>query len=427
MLGVVRSIIAKFFKAKNVRSSEGGVTDNNQLGLVGQNSLHAKKKHDLIFWAVIGLGVLLVFCWSGYKSQVKPTAGSSKDEEKEPLKLEVASEALDSEKMWRNHFEDKLGEITSKTNEKMQLIENSINEQAAANSNNLKVELENLRAQIKYLSEEQVATKKELLNSRLQLEQAKETGERSEGDAIRNLPSSIKVNNLERGETFDTPKSSRKYIPETAYVTGVLLNGLAVSTAIGSRGEPVAVDIKITDRGSLPKNFDIDLKTCKILGSSYGDLSSERAIIRAEILSCTDPTSEMIYTTKIVGQVFGDDGINGVKGRVVQTSNRHLKNAVLGSMISGFTSSTKSQGQFAVSSIGAISTKQQGVADVFKNGALEGMGNSGERIADYYIKQAESMSPVLVIRGGTKVDVLFTKGVYLGGKDVKQKIEEERK
>ena len=162
------------------------------------------------------------------------------------------------------------------------------------------------------------------------------------------------------------------------------------------------------------------------MGSSYGDLSSERAIVRAEVLSCTDPVSELIYTTKIAGLIHGDDGMNGIKGKVIQTSGKHLKNAIVGSMISGFAGSAKGQDQMIITSFGAGATKKKGMGDMLQDGAFAGASNAAEKIADYYIKQAESMSPVLLVSGGTKVDIVFTKGVYLSALDVQEKLEQSR-
>lgn len=400
--------------------------DNNQIGTdfeAAQSSVKAKNKQDLILWTALVTVLLIAVIWLKYKSSMSDTSREVK-EEKETLKLEIASKSLDAEKMWRNHFEDKLTEITDQSKTKLELIENSINEQSNAYTNQLKMELDKLKAQLEYITEEQAISKKELLDSKLQAQQEREAQSSRHGHDSET--SNFTINNLGRDEMFDRPKSSRNFIPETAYVSGILLDGLAVSTSMGSSAEPVPVVIRITSRGSLPKNFNIDLTTCKILGSSYGDLSSERAIIRAEVLSCTDPVNEVVYTTRIAGNVYGDDGMNGIKGKVVQTSSKHLKNAIAGGMISGFAGSAKSQGSFAITGAGAVSTGKQKFGDVLKDGGLEGASNAAERIADYYIKQAESMSPILIVSGGTKVDILFTKGVYFGALDVQEKLQQAR-
>ncbi len=174
------------------------------------------------------------------------------------------------------------------------------------------------------------------------------------------------------------------------------------------------------------KNFEVDLKQCRILGSSYGDISSERAVIRLETMICEDKELEQIITTKVAGIVYGDDGMNGIKGKVVQTSNKLVKNAMIGGLLSGLSQNMQNQSQFALTSLGAVSTQKQGMGDTLKNSAFAGSSNAAEKIADYYLKQAESMSPVLFIAGGSKVDIVFTKGVTVGTGDVRERIERSR-
>lgn len=387
-----------------------------------ESSLLAKKKHDLI--VLLGLGVTVIIGLSFMKYRSNSLSGVEAEVDvKLPLKLEVASHALDIDKMWRNHFEDKLTDAKTSADEKLKLIETSINEQAVAYTNQLKGEIEKLKAQMQYLSEEQASSRREWSQARAKSDD-EDKAQKSNYPLIDE--SHITVNHMDRGEIFDRPKSARSFIPETAYVKGILLGGIAVSTSIGSSSEPVPVVIRITERGSLPKNFNIDLTHCKIMGSTYGDLSSERAIVRAEVLSCTDPVSELIYTTKVAGLIHGDDGMNGIKGKVVQTSGKHLKNAIVGGMISGFASSAKGQDQMIISSFGSGTTKKKGMGDILQDGAFAGASNAAEKIADYYIKQAESMSPVLLVSGGTKVDIVFTKGVYLNALDVQEKLEQLR-
>jgi len=351
--------ISNFKQGQRGLPQDSKVQTDNLASPHAKSSMQAKKKHDYI--VLLGLGVTVIIGLSFMKYRSNSLSGVDTEvDAKLPLNLEVASHALDIDKMWR--------------------IKANLNENDKSQKSNYP-----------------------------QVDDSR-----------------ITVNHMDRGEIFDRPKSARSFIPETAYVKGILLGGIAVSTSIGSASEPVPVVIRITERGSLPKNFNIDLTHCKIMGSSYGDLSSERAIVRAEVLSCTDPVSELIYTTKIAGLIHGDDGMNGIKGKVIQTSGKHLKNAIVGSMISGFAGSAKGQDQMIITSFGAGSTKKKGMGDMLQDGAFAGASNAAEKIADYYIKQAESMSPVLLVSGGTKVDIVFTKGVYLSALDVQEKLEQSR-
>lgn len=414
--------IASFKKRQHANSEDQKLQNDNLTVPNAENSIQAKKKHDLIVLFSLAVTVIIGLIFMQYRSKHSSGTGGDVDS-KAPLKLEVASNALDIDKMWRNHFEDKLTDAKTSADEKLKLIENSINEQSVSYTNQLKTEIEKLKAQIGYLSEEQALARREFADSKIKYEE-KDNTRKNHYPQIDE--SRITVNHMDRGEIFDRPKSARSFIPETAYVKGILLGGIAVSTSIGSSSEPVPVVIRITDRGSLPKNFNIDLTHCKIMGSSYGDLSSERAIVRAEVLSCTDPLTELVYTTKIAGQIHGDDGMNGIKGKVVQTSGKHLKNAMIGGMISGFAGSAKGQDQMIITSFGAGASRKKGAGEMLKEGGFAGASNAGEKIADYYIKQAESMSPVLLVSGGTKVDVVFTKGVYLNALDVQEKLQQLR-
>lgn len=424
-----QKIISKIARVKaniagNWQAGEEGDNSAQLASSAANDSVAAKSQHERIFWLVILSSFCLLVAYR-YLQVNRQTSKTEQERLNSPMNIQVASSALDAEKMWRNHFEDKLVDNSEKVTEKLKLIETSINQQTSDAQQQIKVEMANLKTQMQYLAAELGSARKELGEVKSKSLQDQEAGEAGTGRSKYDLISeaNINVNHLERVERFDHPKSSRNYIPETAYVKGVLLGGIAVSTAIGSSSEPVPVIIRITDRGNLPKNFNIDLTHCQIMGSSYGDLSSERAIVRAEILSCKDPVNELIYTTKLAGIIFGDDGMNGIKGKVVQTSGKHLKNAMIGGMISGLASSSKGQDAFSITSLGAVGNKRKGAGEMTKDGLLNGASSAAEKLADYYIKQAETMSPVLLVSGGTKVDVVFTKGVYLGALDVQEKLE----
>jgi conjugal transfer pilus assembly protein TraB len=390
-------------------------------------ALQASSNQNKIFWSLVMSGFVILVGYSYLKNKAPSDLNKTLEKQNTPMNIQIASSNLDADKMWRNHFYDKLEESDQKSQKKLDLIEQTIDEQAKFQQEEFKKELDKYKAQIQYLASELEGAKRDIGDVKNKANKEDEYGEDSKIGKFKGQDEAkIVVNSLDRDSKFDRPKSSRSYIPETAYVEGVLLGGLAVSTSIGSSSEPVPVVIRVVGKGSLPTNFNIDLTRCKIMGSSYGDISSERAIIRAEVLSCNDPIRELIYTTKIAGVIHGDDGMNGIKGRVVQTSGKHLKNAMLGSIVGGFAGSVKGQDVFALTSFGAVNTKQKGVGEVAKEGALDGVASAGEKLADYYIKQAESMSPILLIAGGVKVDVVFTKGVYLGALDVQEKIETAR-
>ena len=240
------------------------------------------------------------------------------------------------------------------------------------------------------------------------------------------MPAELGITAIDTRISVKPPVSSYNHIPATSYVSGHLLGGIAVSTSVTSASEPIPVVIKLTGRGNLPKKFAVDLKECRLLASSYGDISSERAIVRAEELICENKAAGLITSTKVSGVIYGDDGANGIRGTVVSMSDKHLKNAVIGGVLSGFAGTAKGQGGLDITALGAVSTKSKGINDMAQDGLLSGASSAAEKLADYHIKLAENISPVILVPGGTKVDVMFTKSVEIGSTDIEEVIKSER-
>lgn len=424
----ISALLGKKGQGQGGRGIDSGLTDgasetaNNQPG-----TILAKQILRLVLFILGALATVIVVInvvAAVNSSSRKKGSDSKADVKPEELKIELAGNALDPEKMWRNHFEEKLIDSEGKVNDKLLLIDESLKEKERTIEERTRADLELMRQQLEFAKNELREATEELRSFKEeQLMDKQQEGGREAFTDYGNITSY----QIDTDRDIARPKSSRNFIPETAYVSGVLLGGISVSTGAFSSSEPTPVIIRITDRGNLPKNFEVDLKSCRILGSSYGDLSSERAIIRAEVMSCNDITSEQIITTKIAGMAFGDDGVNGVKGKVVQTSTKQLQHAFLGGVLSGFAGAAKSGEQFTFTGAGAINTKQSPFKDRLKDSTLGGMGTAGEKIADYYLRQAENMSPVLQIPAGSRVDVVFTKGAYIGSQNVRRNIEQDRR
>lgn len=382
-----------------------------------------------IVMALVILGAIAVVALLVAKVEFG-TKGTSKTAHSQPnetgdkakkIKVEVASKALDPDRMWRNHFEEKLSDAQITTNEQLRKIAESIDAKSRETLSetkddikNLKEQLENARRQL-----EEAADDMRALTSAMQTT--------SQDENITPYEMNLESYHIEDEASIEVPRDIKMYIPETSYIEGTLLAGIAVSTSVGSSSEPVPVVVRVTGKGNLPSNFAAKLNDCRVLGSSYGDISSERAVIRAESLVCINKDTDEVITTKIAGTIYGDDGMNGIKGKIIDRSTKNMKNAALGGLLSGFAGTMKSEGQFTLSSVGAVNTTKQGFDGRLKDNALSGMGTAAEKIADYYIKQAENMSPVLLVPGGTRVDIVFTKGVYLGSSDIVKKIDQDRK
>lgn len=369
---------------------------------------HKFRNHIIVSLFILLLFLAKIFFFSS-------TRPKSRHQTK-PIEIQVAADSIDTEKMWRNHLEEKI--IGS---------EESQQEHIAKIKDLISKELEKLRMERR---QEIDGARREIDDTRKQysslLQDIKDLQTiNADKNQPYNMGKEVSISSITPGnELRPDPEDGRFYIPETSYLTGYLMGGIAVSTSIGSASEPVPIAVRIIDKGNFPSNFDLDVRNCRILGSAYGDLSSERAVIRAETLICSRPKKNEIITTKISGIIYGDDGMNGIRGRIIDMSSKHIKNAALGGMISGFASTIKSETGLALN---PLQTADRKIEKKLMDNSMKGASSAAEKIADYYIKQAENMSPILMIPGGTKVDVVFTRGVLLGSNDIRSKILKERR
>lgn len=389
------------------------------------NSQISKRQKSVVkgvafFILLLGFGLFILV-------EEKAKNAANKDQILEPLshlKVELPDKGLDTERHWRDHFES---EMTRNKEE----INASLDSMKREQDDLLRKARENIRIELSATKEKLDMAKAELANAALELR--RDQAPREESIQQLHMESNLTVQEFNQEVSYDRPKSAVNYIPEGTYFTGNLLGGIVVSTALNAPDEnatPITIKLKGRfNKGrsttNLSKLNKLPLHECRIMGSAYGDLSSERAIIRLEKLTCLE--NGFYRTSKIAGQIFGPDGFNGIKGKVVSTSTKHLKNAAIGGMISGLSSSAKGQDGLSIIGGGAITTKKKSMGDLFSNGAMSGVSNMGDKLAEYYLRQAEAMSPVLTIETGARVNAQITKGFFVGEASTHRKIKSEKK
>ncbi|XVN42251.1 MAG: TraB/VirB10 family protein [Candidatus Rickettsia vulgarisii] len=119
------------------------------------------------------------------------------------------------------------------------------------------------------------------------------------------------------------------------------------------------------------------------------------------------------------GWLIGEDGRPGIKGIVVDKSSDVARMVVLNGVLGGIAKFFQTQATNGVFPISPITGQQNALKaqDALKGGVYSGTGNALEKLADFAIKQAESMSPVIVVGSGRVVDVVFRKGFDLRDSD----------
>ena len=171
------------------------------------------------------------------------------------------------------------------------------------------------------------------------------------------------------------------------------------------------------DDGRLPRNIRVPLKGSVLVGSAQGDLSTERVMIRGERLTLVEKDGSFVET-EVSAYVSGEDGREGLRGVVVDRSGQIVMRAAFSGFLQGVGQSAE-----ALVSKQKTPTTQDSAVSIGVGGTTSAMG----KLTDYYIKRAEQLQPAIQIAAGRVVDVIFTKSVKIGEKDLKKKIELQRR
>lgn len=208
-------------------------------------------------------------------------------------------------------------------------------------------------------------------------------------------------------------RSDKNYVSAGSFVKAILLSGLDAASGVTNQGSPRPVLLRLLNPGTLPNAGKSKLQDCLVTAAGIGDISSERAYIRLERMSCKS-VDGALTDYPVFGSVIGPDGKDGVRGIPVWREGALLQRAALAGSFSGLAGGI-SQG-YTTSSISALgNTSGVKAGSLLKYGAASGASSALEKLADYHIKRAEQYQPIIQVSAGTQVDILFLKGFYLDG------------
>lgn len=377
------------------------------------------QKYKNLLIAVSGVFALMA-CVYAFKEHKKKI--TLKELDKKEVTIQTAKEAVPGDQLWFNDFEQKLIEEKearekelSLTKKMLEATQETLSKANSDISNNIQNELLALKAELENLRKEKT---QEIRNIESVLNQKK-------NELNSNFYKNIGVTSAEE-RSHNAPQDISGYIPAGSYVTGRLLSGVVASTGVRAEEEPHPITIKLTDNAKLPNNFGYDIKLCHVIGSARGVISSERVFIRLETLSCVDKKQKAIET-KISGHVVGPDGIEGIKGEVVSMDTKHLTNAAIAGALGGFANAMQpSNRDTQIRIVNGQKDTQSSFLTNAGNNAVSNLANTVNTLADYHIKFAESIQPVIQIPSATQIELVFLQGVQLGSKNIARVINNER-
>ena len=217
------------------------------------------------------------------------------------------------------------------------------------------------------------------------------------------------------------------YLPAGSILSGTMVSGLDAPTSNQSRQDPFPALLRLKHEAFLPNFYKMDISECFVIASGYGDLSSERAYLRAERISCIKKDGTVIETPMDAYSV-GEDGKTGVRGRVVSKNGQIIGNALLAGFVSGLGKAFTPQ-RVQPLSLNPSGTQQfQYPSPEMVGGQAIGGGvhEAANQIASYYLEMARNIFPVVEIDAGRKIDLILVRGMSLVPKSRSSSILTER-
>lgn len=222
---------------------------------------------------------------------------------------------------------------------------------------------------------------------------------------------------------MDKPKHNvshvDKIIPAGTSAKAILVSSVDAICGVYTSNDPIPVKLRIIDDGHLPKGVTAKLKGGIIIASAFGNISNERVYMRLEKMTQVKPNGDFVET-EVTGFVSGEDGKFGVRGIVVDKSDKIVRNAAYSGFLGGVANAL--QAAVANRSIDSWNRNYNVSADVIKEGCVGGTSDAFDMLADYYIKRAEQVQPVIQVNAGRVVDITFTEGTEQGDLHTKERV-----
>lgn len=205
------------------------------------------------------------------------------------------------------------------------------------------------------------------------------------------------------------------YIPSASFAPAVVIEGADANASVTGNSDPSPMQFRLTGLVRMPNDKTYDLTGCMVTAGAYGDISSERALIRTDRLSCHK--NGHVIDMPFKGHV-SFKGKNGIKGEPVMRNGKIIGWAFAAGAVDGIGSGVAKIGQ---ETPGAGAVASVSGSSVMNSALGGGASQVGKTLSDYYIKRAEQYHPVIPVGAGTEVTVVFQEGFQLKYTDEKEK------
>lgn len=311
----------------------------------------------------------------------------------EKPKMTGLKDAVDPRAVWVDELTKSINNLNQKFDESQKLLQQNYQKDFSA-----------IHDDIKALKEKEANTVEQ---------KNKKSGSSTARTHILKPPSNFV--HLQQVLALPVKKDPENYVVSGSFARAVLLTGVVAETGTESASNQQPILLRLVDHGIFSKGYKTEqIKEAILIGSCYGNISSERALCRLQSLSLMNNENEIVEKP-VEGWVIGEDGRPGLKGDVIDKASDVSRMAMLNGILGGMASFFQNQATAGVYPISPITGQQHALtgANSLKASSASGVGNALQKLADYAIKRAEQMSPVIIIGAGRTVDVVFKNGFGL--------------
>ena len=205
------------------------------------------------------------------------------------------------------------------------------------------------------------------------------------------------------------------FIPAGSMFTGVLLSGLDAPTSSVAQKNPTPVVVRVKREALLPNYASIDIRECFVMAAGYGQLSTERALMRAEALTCVRHDGQVIENT-LDAYIVGTDGKVGIPGRLVSKQGQMIAQSLIAGTLGGIGQALNRSRVPSLNlnpSSGNTLYQDESISSVTQSGVAGGIGTATNMIAKFYLDMAKETFPVVEVPAGEVVTVIVTRGSNL--------------
>jgi len=204
------------------------------------------------------------------------------------------------------------------------------------------------------------------------------------------------------------------------------LTGVHAGTASSAQQNPAPMLMRVQGDATLPGGAKYDLKSCFINGVSYGDARTHRAITDISTIACVDERDHLVLEESITGYVVDSDGIQGLRGTLIEKRGAVLAKATLAAMLDGLGQAFADAQGTAFNTVTGEGTVLNG-QDALRSSGLNAASAGAKTLSDFYLKELERLFPVIEVPPNRKATVIITKGKSLKWNDAGPLFVEQKK